>query len=69
MLTLLEKILFIIAVIASGYLAFKASQRLVRIISIGHGKPDWTRGLGIESEPVQISLVAPSLHHTRFGFP
>ncbi|NUM46521.1 MAG: (Fe-S)-binding protein [Anaerolineales bacterium] len=41
MLTLIEKILFALAVFASIYAAWKAYDRLVKIISRGHGKPDW----------------------------
>jgi Fe-S oxidoreductase len=42
MLTSLEKILFIIAVTASLYAAYRAGERIVRIIRRGHGKVDWS---------------------------
>ncbi len=41
MLTLIEKILFVLAVLASGYAVYLASRRIIGIISRGHGKPDW----------------------------
>lgn len=41
MLTLPEKILFILATLATIYAAWRAIQRLVGIISRGQGNPDW----------------------------
>jgi len=41
MLTLPEKILFILATLATIYAAWRAIQHLVGIISRGQGKPDW----------------------------
>ncbi|GAB4580015.1 MAG: (Fe-S)-binding protein [Anaerolineales bacterium] len=41
MLTPIEKILFALAVLATVYAAWKAYNRLVKIITRGHGKPDW----------------------------
>ena len=41
MLTLWEKILFTLALLATTYAAWKAVVRLVRIIGRGQGKPDW----------------------------
>ncbi len=37
MLTLIERILFVVAVILSGYAAFRVAQRIVRIVRRGHG--------------------------------
>lgn len=42
MLTLPEKIIFVIAAAASGFAALQVALRVVRIIGRGHGKPDWT---------------------------
>ncbi|MFC1997111.1 (Fe-S)-binding protein [Chloroflexota bacterium] len=42
MLTLIEKIVFTFAVIVSGYFAYMATHRLINIISLGKGKPDWS---------------------------
>ncbi|MFQ5616610.1 MAG: (Fe-S)-binding protein [Anaerolineales bacterium] len=41
MLTTPEKIIFAIAVLATLYAAWKAVDRLVKIINRGQGKPDW----------------------------
>ncbi len=41
MLTLWEKILFTLALLATAYATWKAIDRLVRIIGRGQGKPDW----------------------------
>lgn len=42
MLTLPEKIIFALAVAASGYFAYRAIIRLVDTISGGQGQPDWS---------------------------
>lgn len=41
MLSLPEKIVFILALLVSGYGAFFTAKRIIRIIKRGHGKPDW----------------------------
>ncbi len=41
MLTLPEKIIFAIAVLVTLYLAWKAANRLIKIIARGQGSPDW----------------------------
>ncbi len=41
MLTLVEKLLFILAVIASGYFTYQAANRIIKTIARGQGKPDW----------------------------
>lgn len=41
MLTLPEKIVFILAALVTAGLVLRAAVRIVRIISRGHGKPDW----------------------------
>ena len=41
MLTFIEKIIFTFAVFVSGYFAFKATHRLIKIINLGKGSPDW----------------------------
>ncbi len=40
MLTLVEKIVFLIAAAASGYAAYLAAVRIIKIIHRGNGKPD-----------------------------
>jgi len=42
MLTLVEKILFIFATIASLYITYKGVMRIISHISSGQGKPDWS---------------------------
>lgn len=41
MLTLPEKIIFAIAVLITLYFAWRAIDRLIKIINRGYGKPDW----------------------------
>lgn len=41
MLTVPEKIIFIIAVIITGYFSYQAVRNLILKLSIGQGKPDW----------------------------
>lgn len=42
MLTLVEKILFVLAVLGSLYFTWIGVQRIIKIISRGQGKPDWS---------------------------
>jgi Fe-S oxidoreductase len=42
MLTLVEKILFAVAVITSLYFTWKGVRRIIMIIARGQGKPDWS---------------------------
>ncbi|MBN1451005.1 MAG: 4Fe-4S dicluster domain-containing protein [Anaerolineales bacterium] len=42
MLTLVEKILFVAAVLSSLYFTWIGVRRIIRIISRGQGKPDWS---------------------------
>ncbi|NPA31003.1 MAG: (Fe-S)-binding protein [Chloroflexi bacterium] len=42
MLTWPEKILFTLAVLATAWVAYRETQRLIRIITSGRGKPDWS---------------------------
>ncbi len=77
MLTLVEKILFALAVIASLAAAFFAVTRLIGIIISGHGKPDWK--LTLNRLPVVLAKVGlfqpvfrfrllPSLFHAFVGW-
>lgn len=72
MLTLPEKILFILAVAASAYAAFFATRRIIRIIARGQGKVDWgllkrrivpTLYKTITFQPVFRFRFWPSLFH------
>lgn len=42
MLTLAEKVLFVIAVLVSLYFTWQGVQRIIKIIGRGQGKPDWS---------------------------
>jgi Fe-S oxidoreductase len=59
MLTLPEKIIFILAALVTVALVLRAALRLVRIISRGHGKPDWklipTRLLDVALKTVALT--------------
>jgi len=41
MLTVPEKVAFLVAIAITGWLAYRAILRLVRIIGRGRGRPDW----------------------------
>jgi hypothetical protein len=41
MLSLPEKIAFLLALLLSLFLAFRAVRRLIAILGRGHGRPDW----------------------------
>jgi len=77
MLTLVEKILFVVAVLSSLYLTWMGVQRIIRIISRGQGKPDWTliRKRLWEVTPKVVSFrtllrfrLVPSLLHVLIGW-
>ena len=42
MLTIVEKILFVVAVLSSLYFTWIGVRRIIKIISRGQGKPDWS---------------------------
>ena len=42
MLTLVEKILFVLAVLGSLYFTWLGAKRIIQIVGRGQGKPDWT---------------------------
>ncbi len=79
MLTLAEKIIFTLAVLATLYAAWRVIDRIVRTIGRGHGKPDW--GLAqkrliavlaktISLQPTFRLRIGPSLFHAfvAWGF-
>lgn len=77
MLTLLEKILFIVAVIVSGYYTWLGVKKLIAIIGRGQGKPDWNlakKRFGsmiykvLSFQPVFRLRFAPSLFHAFVGW-
>jgi Fe-S oxidoreductase len=79
MLTTIEKILFVFAVLASGTAVFFAIRRILGIISCGHGRPNWNlvrmRALGVLGKTISFQPVFrlrfwPSLLHgfVAWGF-
>lgn len=79
MLTLIEKVVFILAVLASLYAAYRAAERIVRIIRRGHGHVDWRMAarrlvsVGFKTlllQPVFRFRFWPSLFHAfvAWGF-
>ena len=77
MLTLLERIFFVLAIILSLFLSFKAARRILRIIQRGHGRPDWnilrkrwftTPARIISFQPVFRFRLLPSLFHALVGW-
>jgi Fe-S oxidoreductase len=77
MLTLPEKIIFALAALATLIAVYYAIRRLVRIISAGHGNPEWLlawkRLLNVfvrmvTFQPVFRSRFWPSLFHALVGW-
>jgi Fe-S oxidoreductase/nitrate reductase gamma subunit len=77
MLTLVEKILFVLAVVASLYFTGVGVRRIIRNISSGHGKIDWSlpfKRLGTLIakvglfQPVFRFRLGPSILHALIGW-
>ena len=77
MLTVVEKILFALAVLVSLYFTYRGVQRIVRHISSGHGRPDWSlvwKRLGDLIvkvglfQPVFRFRLGPSILHGLIGW-
>jgi len=77
MLTFPEKIIFTLAALATLAAVFFAIRRLVRIITAGHGKPDWSLawkrllnvlGRMVTFQPVFRFRFWPSLFHALVGW-
>jgi Fe-S oxidoreductase len=79
MLTLAEKIIFILAVLATLYAAWRVINRIVRTIGRGHGKPDWKlaqkRLIAVLAKTISLQptfrlRLGPSLFHAfvAWGF-
>jgi hypothetical protein len=76
-LTLVEKILFAIAVLVSLYFTYRGVMRMIAHISSGQGKPDWSviwKRLGevilkvVSFQPVFRLRPIPSLLHALIGW-
>ncbi len=77
MLTLVEKILFALAVVISLYFTWKGVERIIKNIASGSGKPDWnvvTRKAGgaiinfFTFQPVFRFRLIPSILHGLIGW-
>jgi Fe-S oxidoreductase len=77
MLTLVEKILFVVAVLGSLYLTWIGVHRIIKIIGRGQGKPDWSLirkrlwkvTLKVGSfQPLFRFRLGPSLLHALIGW-
>ena len=77
MLTLPEKIIFTLAILATLAAVFFAICRLIRIITAGHGRPDWrlawkrllnVLGRMVTFQPVFRFRFWPSLFHAFVGW-
>jgi Fe-S oxidoreductase len=79
MLTLAEKIIFTLAVLATLYAAWRVINRIVRTIGRGHGKPDWSlaqkRLIAVLAKTISLQptfrlRIVPSLFHAfvAWGF-
>ena len=77
MLTPVDKILFILAVCASGYAVYGAVGRILRILRRGHGQVDWklaqkrlfsVLGRMVVFQPVFRFRFGPSLLHGMVGW-
>ena len=77
MLTLVEKILFVVAVLVSLYFTWQGVRRMIRIIARGRGKPDWSLawkrlwGVAIKVgtfRPIFRFRLGPSLLHALIGW-
>src|SRR5512138_4031240 len=77
MLSLVEKILFAIAVLVSLYYTYRGVMRIVKLISSGHGKVDWSLiwkrigelivKVGL-FQPVFRLRLGPSILHALIGW-
>ena len=66
MLTLTEKILFAIATIVSLYYTYRGTDRIIKLISSGQGKPDWKAAF--KRIPSVIAEVLPLRPVFKFRF-
>src|SRR5512138_818170 len=77
MLSVTEKVLFALAVVASLYFTWRGVQRIVKLISSGHGKVDWSLPFKRIGEliakvglfqPVFRFRLGPSILHALIGW-
>ena len=77
MLTLPEKILFVLASLAALYAAYRVADRIIRIIRRGHGEMDWnlarTRLVSVLAKTISLQptfriRLGPSLMHASVAW-
>ncbi len=77
MLTTPERLLFLLLLVTTIFLAARATLRIIRIISRGRGKPDWAMSIRraweafaktITFSPVLRDRLLPSLLHGFVGW-
>ncbi len=77
MLTTIEKIIFIVAILLSTYAAYRVSLRIIRVIGRGQGSVDWSvipnRLIEVifktgTFQPVFRFRILPSLFHALIGW-
>jgi Fe-S oxidoreductase len=77
MLTMLERLILVLAIFLSLFMSFKAVKRIVRTVQRGHGRPDWnilrkrlytTPARIISFQPVFRLRLLPSLFHAMVGW-
>ncbi|MCF6278243.1 MAG: hypothetical protein L3J16_05770, partial [Anaerolineales bacterium] len=67
MLTLVEKILFVVAVLVSGYYTWLGVRRMIAIIGRGQGQPDWNLAKKRIGETIVKVLTFKTVFRLRFG--
>ncbi len=65
MLTLVEKLLFLLAVIVSLYISYRTFSRMFKIIGRGTEPIDWKKAFGNLSEGLKVLLTQQTLFKTR----
>ncbi len=65
MLTLVEKLLFLLAVIVSLYISYRTFSRMFKIINRGTEPIDWKKAFGNLSEGLKVLLTQQTLFKTR----
>jgi len=77
LLTTIEKIIFIVAILLSTYAAYRVSLRIIRVIGRGQGSVDWSvipnRLIEVifktgTFQPVFRFRILPSLFHAFVGW-
>ncbi len=65
MLTLIEKLLFLLAVVVSLYISYRTFSRMFKIIARGEEPIEWKKAFGNLSEGLKVLLTQQTLFKTR----